>query len=297
VPIQAKARERQTDEDPRSIREAAQEGIRGSSGRLPYIDAIQKSFGRHALSGIVAHTDGAAATGARAMGAAAFTMGHHVAFAEPPSLATASHEAAHVIQQRAGVQISEGVGRAGDRHEQHADAVAARVVAGESSEALLDAYVGAPAGPRVQREQPNEQAQQGGKAAGGADITLETGNIGAGYLNNLVHQQICIDRAGSDSKRCFSFAATGAQLPQFSSTWLGWNSWVVGAILKGEVYEPGPVPGASVVNRHTPTAAQGTRWLNYVLSSRLGLQDGYSVGRHNCRAFSQWEFRDAPSHW
>ena len=95
----------------------------------------------------------------------------------------------------------------------------------------------------------------------------------------------------------FSFAATGAQLPKFSSTWLGWNSLVIGAILKGEVYEPPPVSGARVVSRHTPTTAQGSRWLKYMLGTRLGLQDVYSVARHNCRTFSQWEFGDAPSHW
>ena len=129
------------------------------------------------------------------------------------------------------------------------------------------------------------------------DITLETGNIGNGFLNNLVHQQVCVDRHDQGRKRCFSFAATGLQTPQFSSTWLGWNSLVVGAVIKGEIYEPRPVSSATVVDRHTPTVAQGTRWLNYIRNTRLGIQDGYSVARHNCRLYSQWEFRDAPSHW
>ena len=126
------------------------------------------------------------------------------------------------------------------------------------------------------------------------EITLETGNTGASPLNNLVHQQVCVD---DGTKDCFSFAAVGAQFPQFSSTWLGWSSTVVGAILKGQVYDPSPVPGATIVSRHSPTPAQAANWRSYMLRRRLGLNDGYSVARHNCRTFSQWEFRDAPSNW
>jgi hypothetical protein len=63
-----------------------------------------------------------------------------VAFAGAPNLHTAAHEAAHVIQQRAGVQLKGGVGEVGDPYERHADAVADAVVQGKSSEALLDAY-------------------------------------------------------------------------------------------------------------------------------------------------------------
>ena len=71
------------------------------------------------------------------MGAAAFTTGDHVAFAGPPSLHTAAHEAAHVIQQRAGVHLTGGVGEPGDRYERHADAVADLVVRGRSAAGLL----------------------------------------------------------------------------------------------------------------------------------------------------------------
>jgi hypothetical protein len=76
------------------------------------------------------------------MGADAFAMGDHVAFAGAPDLHTAAHEAAHVVQQRAGVQLEGGVGEVGDAYEQHADAVADLVVQGKSSEALLDRYAG-----------------------------------------------------------------------------------------------------------------------------------------------------------
>jgi hypothetical protein len=129
------------------------------------------------------------------------------------------------------------------------------------------------------------------------EITLETGNIGASPINNAIHQQVCVNMGFGGGKDCYSFAATGAQAPEFSSTWLGWDSTVVGAVLKGEVYHPDPVPGATVASRLTPTAAQAVKWNSYMVGTRLGLQDGYSVARHNCRTFSQWEFRDAPSHW
>jgi len=159
-----------------------------------------------------------------------------------------------------------------------------------------------PAPPAVNPDAGAVEMQAPGGAGGGGPapaITLETGNSTWNPVNNAVHQNICVEGYGSGGpKRCFSFAATGgAQLPQFSSTWLGWSSIVAGAILTGEIYTPAPVPGSSIVSTHSPTAAQASNWLNYMNRTRVGLQDGYSVARHNCRTFSQWEFRDAPSHW
>jgi hypothetical protein len=46
------------------------------------------------------------------------------------------------VQQRSGVQLKGGVGQVGDAYEQHADAVADKVVAGESAEPLLSAMAG-----------------------------------------------------------------------------------------------------------------------------------------------------------
>lgn len=76
------------------------------------------------------------------MGATAYATGNHVAFGGASDLHTAAHEAAHIVQQRACVHLQGGVGKAGDAHEQHADAVADKVVRGESAERLLDAYAG-----------------------------------------------------------------------------------------------------------------------------------------------------------
>jgi hypothetical protein len=120
-----------------NVHDAAAQGISGSAGPLPHGETIQRLFGRHDVGNIQAHTDASAASGAQAMGAQAFATGNHVVFAGTPDLHTAAHEAAHVVQQRAGVHLKGGVGQAGDTYEQNADAVADRVVAGQSAEDLL----------------------------------------------------------------------------------------------------------------------------------------------------------------
>jgi hypothetical protein len=125
---------------------AAEQGTSGSAGRLPYLDQIQRSFGRHDVSSVRAYTDGNAAAGANAMGAEAYAVGDQVAFGGAPTLHTAAHEAAHVVQQRAGVSLKGGVGQAGDPYERHADAVADKVVRGESAESLLDEMAGSGGG-------------------------------------------------------------------------------------------------------------------------------------------------------
>ncbi|HEX3760508.1 MAG TPA: DUF4157 domain-containing protein [Kofleriaceae bacterium] len=125
----------------RDIVEAARAGVRGPGGALPHRERIQRSFGSHDISSVVAHGDRDAAAAARSIGATAFTMGDHVALGDGASLHTAAHEAAHVVQQRSGsLGLTGGVGQAGDVHERHADEVAARVVGGMSSEDLLDQY-------------------------------------------------------------------------------------------------------------------------------------------------------------
>jgi hypothetical protein len=136
------------------VQALASSGLLGAGTELPHLAAIQKSFGHHDVTHVQAHLDGAAAQASQAMGVHAFANGNHVAFAsDAPSLHTAAHEAAHTIQQRGGVQLAGGVGRANDPYERHADAVADRVVRGESSEALLDTLAGGGATPAVQREQ------------------------------------------------------------------------------------------------------------------------------------------------
>ncbi|HWO18552.1 MAG TPA: DUF4157 domain-containing protein [Kofleriaceae bacterium] len=126
---------------------AADRGRAGTSGTLPHLDTIQQAFGRHDVRGVSAHVGGPAVQACDDMGAHAYASGTSVAFARAPDLHTAAHEAAHVVQQRGGVRLKDGIGASGDEYEQHADAVADLVVAGRSAESLLDAYASATAGP------------------------------------------------------------------------------------------------------------------------------------------------------
>src|SRR5678815_820706 len=109
----------------------------------------------------------------QAIGAEAYATGNQVAFGTTPSLHTAAHEAAHVVQQRAGVHLKGGVGEACDPYERHADAVADRVVAGQSATELLDQVSGGGGGAAVQRHGDGAAVQLHGPGPGGAAISLD----------------------------------------------------------------------------------------------------------------------------
>lgn len=135
-----------------TVLRAAERGINGNGVRLPHLDAIQRSFGHHDVSSIRAHLGAEAAAASHSIGASAYATGEAVVFGGAPNLRTAAHEAAHVVQQRRGVNLPGGVGQQGDSYEQQADAVAARVVQGHSAESLLDQHSGSTTGARsVQR--------------------------------------------------------------------------------------------------------------------------------------------------
>jgi hypothetical protein len=164
------------------VHEAAAHGTSGPGRELPHREQIQRSFGRHALGDVVAHVGGEAEEGATAMGADAFAVGDQVAFAAQPDLHTAAHEAAHVVQQRGGVQLKGGVGAEGDPYEQHADAVADLVVQGKSSEALLDQHAGGGGG---RSEAVQRHAFVGGKQIKKKD-SIATGAVGAFVTDDVV---------------------------------------------------------------------------------------------------------------
>ncbi len=125
----------------------ATRGIGGAGAPLPYLQQIQKHFGAHDVTNVRAHAGEEAATASQQLGARAFAVGDNVAFAGEPDLHTAAHEAAHVVQQRAGVND-------GDEAERHADEVADAVVAGDSAAPLLGSFAGTgrDAAPVVQRK-------------------------------------------------------------------------------------------------------------------------------------------------
>ena len=158
--------------DSADVHAHAERGVAGAGAALPHGDRIQQLFGsRHDVSTVQAHTGGEAAGACEAIGASAYATGNHVAFAGQPSLHTAAHEAAHVVQQRGGVQLKGGVGQAGDAYEQHADAVADKVVAGESAASLLDTMAGGGAQMAVQRATPiSETTDTGNKYTQQLDV-------------------------------------------------------------------------------------------------------------------------------
>jgi hypothetical protein len=125
------------------VQQIADQGVANAQSPLPHGSTIQQLFGRHDVSHVRAEVGGAGGAAAQQIGAQAYATGDRVAFASAPDLHTAAHEAAHVVQQRAGVSLKGGVGEAGDAYEQHADRVADLVVAGQSAESTLD-QMGAP---------------------------------------------------------------------------------------------------------------------------------------------------------
>jgi hypothetical protein len=135
LPVQRKGGADPDSEHPHA---AAQAGVVGGGGSLPFVEQIQASFGTHDVRDVGAHVGGAATTACAEIGASAYAIGNQVAFAAAPDLYTAAHEAAHVVQQRRGVHLEGGVGEVGDPYERHADAVAELVVQGQSAQTALD---------------------------------------------------------------------------------------------------------------------------------------------------------------
>ena len=101
------------------------------------METIQASFGAFDLSGVSAHIGGESGASAGELGAEAYAFGDSVVFSSAPSLHTAAHEAAHVIQQRSGNAPSSGLGERGDSYEVFADQVADAVVSGRDASSLL----------------------------------------------------------------------------------------------------------------------------------------------------------------
>ncbi|MEO7731335.1 MAG: DUF4157 domain-containing protein [Kofleriaceae bacterium] len=173
----------ETAEGKGTVHRAAAQGVATPSGLLPHGDTIQRAFGHHDISSIRAHTGPAAAASASVMGADAYATGDHVVLGRSTDLHTVAHEAAHVVQQRGGVQLKGGVGAAGDAYEQHADAVADAVIAGESAAPLLDQMAGIGHGGVAVQRVP--KATSGATGGADAEIAPPTGGINkTGFIDN-----------------------------------------------------------------------------------------------------------------
>jgi hypothetical protein len=129
----------------------------GQSREVSSILHLQRTIGNQAVLRLLqAKQEKASST----LGAEAYTTGTRIGFRAPPDLHTAAYEAAHVVQQGRGVQLSGGVGQTGDRYEHHADAVAARVVQGRSAVDLLEPYEGEQSATEAVQMAPPEMCMQ-----------------------------------------------------------------------------------------------------------------------------------------
>ncbi len=138
-------------DDPFGLHLAAAHGVSGAAMALPYRAELERAMGVD-LGGVTAHVGGAAADACEALDARAYATGDRIAFGSAPDLHTAAHEVAHVLQQRAGIELPGGIGAAGDAHERAADDIADAVVRGESVRGRLPTGgARAPSGATVQR--------------------------------------------------------------------------------------------------------------------------------------------------
>jgi Domain of unknown function (DUF4157) len=147
----------QNDASPQAIQQAAAQGRGTPTTSLPHAHHLQQAFGHHSIHNIQAHLNPRARASAQAMQATAFASGEHIVFANTPDVHTVAHEAAHVVQQRAGVRLPTHVGTEEDRYEQQAEAVAKRVAAGRSAQDLLDRL--SPQSSERPTHQPEQQGQ------------------------------------------------------------------------------------------------------------------------------------------
>jgi hypothetical protein len=248
---------------------AADLGTSGAGEQLPHQTEIQRSFGRHNLSDIRAHTDPAARAGARGMRAQAFTRGSDVAFGESPSLHLAAHEAAHVIQQRAGLQLRDGLGQRGDRYEQHAEAVAQLVLDGRSAESLLNAYA-SPSADRgirgsVQRFESEEHQHLGDVATGSKTYNVADAVKNPGDKFELTHGDIlALSGDVFPPDELFRLAA----IPGDHGKLAGTRDEVIWGLRDPGIWEmrsgktgPGPYTG-----KNDPRFEKGGIWENFVFS-------------------------------
>ncbi len=171
-----------------SVERIAAEGTTGAGDALPHLDRVQAAFGGHDVRGIQAHVGGPAAVASERLQATAYASGNDVAFKESPSLHTAAHEAAHVVQQRAGVHLKGGLDTPGDLYERHADAVADAVVAGQSAEGLLGDIGAGGGGRAVQRQEAPPPGGAAPSAVGGTGGTATAGAGGGGPYAALMAQ-------------------------------------------------------------------------------------------------------------
>ncbi len=115
------------------VHHQAKLGVQGRGVKLPYFEQIQRAFPQHDLSTIQTFTGASAKAACNNINAKAYATKNSIAFDNPnPDLHTVAHEAVHLLQQRNGVKLTNGVSHIGDRYERQADSFADKIVRGES---------------------------------------------------------------------------------------------------------------------------------------------------------------------
>jgi hypothetical protein len=169
----------------------AERGVAGPAAAYPHRGRIEAAFGRPLTAR--AHVGPRAAAASEAVGAEAYALGNDVAFrSSQPDLHTAAHEAVHTLQQQSGVMPAGGVGRAGDPYERQADAIAARVVAGQSAGADLASLAAGPPGRALQRQEallPNDRERNQRRYAASSAGREEFEDGGYSYWNAEMDRQ------------------------------------------------------------------------------------------------------------
>lgn len=229
----------------KSIHKAAERGTQGSGHRFPFLNQIQRAFGRHDISYARAHEGAHAANAARAIGARAFTTGHHVGFAGTPNLHTAAHEAAHIVQQGAGIKLAGNVGQVGDVYERQADAVADRVVRGESSEGMLDAF-----GPRQHESHPQDGTKMKTASGQAPVVQLKKVSTGFGTFEDVDYHKLTNDKdeaIGCEMYLRFTpgsnVDATKIGLTQSAKSYLGGTAFASDVLNQGHLVKSGKAEG------------------------------------------------------
>lgn len=150
----------------------ASHGTSGPTASLPHADKMHAAFdGVIDLSSISVHGGEKAAQASAQLGAQAYTVGSTVALPDGADAFTTAHELAHVAQGRRGKVQPRGVSSPDDADERQADAVAARVVAGEPIGDLLGTPTGSVA---VKRQAaPGPAAAPDAGAASPPEVTRE----------------------------------------------------------------------------------------------------------------------------
>src|ERR1700752_3788985 len=77
--------------DGAAVQRIAGAGLRDADSQLPHFARVQRSFGRHDISGVRVRVGGAAAAANESLGALAYTRGSSIAFRSAPDLRLAAH--------------------------------------------------------------------------------------------------------------------------------------------------------------------------------------------------------------